>query len=196
MANRRIKDLDERTTLSSGDYIATDNINGTRKVEVTKITNPINQVTQKVSNASDAYSETKAYKVGDIVIQNNTLYVCSTACSAASWAVNQNNFTATTVASELGDLNSALSNIANKVTKYSFTSSLTANQNITKDTNLVLTNARVLYAEMFKNNISYCIPYPSGINMVQIYRDGSRIVVQPSTTTTDVFTFNIYIASD
>ena len=110
MANRRIKDLDERTTLSSGDYFATDNTNGTRRVEVTKITDPINQVTQKVSNASDAYSATKAYKVGDIVIQNNTLYVCSTACSAASWAVNQNNFTATTVASELGDLNSALNN--------------------------------------------------------------------------------------
>ena len=64
------------------------------------------------STSTDEYKTTKAYSAGDYVIYNNTLYKCTSACSAGSWATNSSHFTATTVTSALGSLNQALNNIS------------------------------------------------------------------------------------
>ena len=99
------------TSFASGDVLAVDNANNTETKKITAanaITTPINNVSQKVSGSSDAYSSSKAYSVGDMVIYNNIVYKCTTACSAASWSVNQNNFTATTLAESVSALNNDL----------------------------------------------------------------------------------------
>ena len=111
MGDRRIVDLTAETSFASGDVLAVDNANNTETKKITAanaITTPINNVSQKVSGSSDAYSSSKAYSVGDMVIYNNIVYKCTTACSAASWSVNQNNFTATTLAETVGALNNEL----------------------------------------------------------------------------------------
>lgn len=111
MGDRRIVDLTAETSFASGDVLAVDNANNTETKKITAanaITTPINNVSQKVSGSSDAYSSSKAYSVGDLVIYNNIVYKCTTACSAASWSVNQNNFTATTLAETVTALNNDL----------------------------------------------------------------------------------------
>ena len=112
MGDRRITDLTAQASFASGDCLAVDNSGNTETKKITAadaITTPINNVSQKVSGSADAYSSSKAYSVGDLVIYNNTVYECTTACSAASWSVNQSNFTATTLSSKLTSLNEALS---------------------------------------------------------------------------------------
>jgi len=104
MANKRIKDLVEKSTLVSGDYFPVDNSNGTKKVDAEKITVPLGNI----SDANDEYSSSKAYKVGDMVIHDNVLYECTTACSAATWQTNQGYFTATTLANAVTTLNASL----------------------------------------------------------------------------------------
>ena len=70
--------------------------------------------TNQVANKDDAYSPSKAYKVGEHCIYNNVLYKCITACSAAAWSVNQNCFEPTTLTSAVTDLNNDLKNKVNK----------------------------------------------------------------------------------
>ena len=110
MGDRRITDLTAQASFASGDCLAVDNSGNTETKKITAadaITTPINNVSQKVSGSADAYSSSKAYSVGDLVIYNNTVYECTTACSAASWSVDQSNFTATTLSSKLTSLNEA-----------------------------------------------------------------------------------------
>lgn len=113
MSDKRIIDLEAKQTLGSGDYLAADSAQGTYKVDAnTNIMTPLANVRNNVANSSaspDKYSSSTAYKVGDMVIQNDILYKCTTACSAASWAVNSACFTATTLASAITQLNSDLS---------------------------------------------------------------------------------------
>lgn len=131
MGDRRISDLTAQTSFASGDCLAVDNSGNTESKKITAanaITTPINNVSQKVSGSTDAYSSSKAYSVGDLVIYNNTVYECTTACSAASWSVNQSNFTATTLSSKLTSLNQALSTYTiTATTKYSDIASLVSN---------------------------------------------------------------------
>lgn len=112
MSDKRIIDLEAKQTLGSGDYLAADSTQGTYKVDAnTNIMTPLANVRNNVANSSaspDKYSSSTAYKVGDMVIQNDILYKCTTACSAASWAVNSACFTATTLASVVTQLNSDL----------------------------------------------------------------------------------------
>lgn len=112
MSDKRIIDLEAKQTLGSGDYLAADSAQGTYKVDAnTNIMTPLTNVRNNVANSSaspDKYSSSTAYKVGDMVIQNDILYKCTTACSAASWAVNSACFTATTLASVVTQLNSDL----------------------------------------------------------------------------------------
>lgn len=81
-------------------------------------TNTINitNASQKVSNSGDAYSSSKAYKVGDLVIYNNVLYRCITACSAAAWSVNQSCFTADTLTNVATLLNTRLTKVNTDLT--------------------------------------------------------------------------------
>lgn len=113
--NKRIIDLEAKQTLGSGDYLAADSEQGTYKVDAnTNIMTPLTNVRNNVANSSaspDKYSTSTAYKVGDMVIQNDILYKCTTACSAASWAVNSACFTATTLASVVTQLNSDLDGV-------------------------------------------------------------------------------------
>ena len=92
--------------------MAADSAQGTYKVDAnTNIMTPLANVRNNVANSSaspDKYSSSTAYKVGDMVIQNDILYKCTTACSAASWAVNSACFTATTLASVVTQLNNDL----------------------------------------------------------------------------------------
>lgn len=119
MSDKRIIDLEAKQTLGSGDYLAADSAQGTYKVDAnTNIMTPLANVRNNVANSSaspDKYSSSTAYKVGDMVIQNDILYKCTTACSAASWAVNSACFTATTLASVVTQLNSDLTNMSDKL---------------------------------------------------------------------------------
>lgn len=112
MSDKRIIDLEAKQTLGSGDYLAADSAQGTYKVDAdTNIMTPLTNVRNNVANSSaspDKYSSSTAYKVGDMVIHDDILYICTTACSAASWAVNSACFTATTLASAITQLNSDL----------------------------------------------------------------------------------------
>lgn len=122
MANSRIKDLSERTTLASGDYLATDNNNGTRKVDASKILTPISDaqttadnVATKVSNSGDAFSSSKGYSVGELCIYNNKVYRCKTAYSTgASWSSRSSYFDQVTLTDAVSDLNNALSELTEK----------------------------------------------------------------------------------
>lgn len=76
---------------------------------------------QMIKKSSDAYSNTKAYKVGDHVIQNNTVYKCHTPCSAASWAVNSSCFTATSLTESVTELNASLTKNNTFGTAYTLT---------------------------------------------------------------------------
>lgn len=64
--------------------------------------------TNQVADSDDAYSPSKAYKVGEHCIYNNKVYKCITACSAAAWSVNQNCFEETTLTTAVTELNSDL----------------------------------------------------------------------------------------
>lgn len=124
MSDKRIIDLEAKQTIGSGDYLAADSAQGTYKVDAdTNIMTPLTNVRNNVANGSaspDKYSSSTAYKVGDMVIHDDILYICTTACSAASWAVNSACFTATTLASAITQLNSDLNNIGN-ITEIGFT---------------------------------------------------------------------------
>jgi hypothetical protein len=73
------------------------------------------------STSSDAYSPSKAYKVGEHCIYNNVLYKCITACSAASWSTNKNCFTKTTLTTAVTELNSDLADLSAISSKISIT---------------------------------------------------------------------------
>lgn len=115
MSDKRIIDLEAKQTLGSGDYLAADSAQGTYKVDAnTNIMTPLTNVRNNVANSSaspDKYSSSTAYKVGDMVIHDDILYICTTACSAASWAVNSACFTATTLSSAITQLNSDLTTL-------------------------------------------------------------------------------------
>lgn len=64
-------------------------------------------------SSADVFSTSKSYAVGDLVIYSNTLYKCTTAHSAGSWA--SGHFTKTTLAEEITNLNSALNNKQDKL---------------------------------------------------------------------------------
>lgn len=105
MAGKRIYELTEKSTLEGSDYLAIDGsgLTEARKVAASKLLSFAN-----VADSSDEYSSSKAYKVGDLVIHDNKLYKCTTACAAAPWSTNQGYFTQTTLASFGTDLKSSL----------------------------------------------------------------------------------------
>ncbi len=110
MSGKRIYELTEKSNLENDYFMALDK-SGTanaQKVNVSKILNPINNI----SGSADEYSSTKAYAVGDLVIHDNKLYKCTTACSAAAWSTNQGYFTQSTLTTELTNVKSSLSDIS------------------------------------------------------------------------------------
>lgn len=112
MAEKRINELSTASSITNGDYLAMDNASdaASKKTSAMPLAN--------VQGASDAYSSTTAYEVGDLVIHDNALYECTTACSAGSWATNSGKFTAKTITKKISELNSALTAVNITVTKY------------------------------------------------------------------------------
>lgn len=86
----------------------------TNLVESGAVYDEIQTLSNKVSNSGDAYSPSKAYKVGEYVIHDDVLYKCTTACSAAAWSVNQSCFTLDTLSNAVTSLNTRLTAI-NKI---------------------------------------------------------------------------------
>lgn len=150
---RRINQLTAKaySDIGSSDYFAVDNASEaeSKKLPASAIKNGIDDASTTANTAStnatralniarstssfptgDAYSSLSAYKVGDMAIYNNTLYRCKTACSAASWSVNANNFEAISLASAITDLNNDLNkcNIGNyiNISSYRLTAPYTA----------------------------------------------------------------------
>ena len=122
MSGKRIYELTEKSNLENDYFMALDK-SGTanaQKVNVSKILNPINNI----SGSSDEYSASKAYTKGDLVIHDNKLYVCNTSCSAAAWSTNQGYFTQSTLATEVtnvkSSLNGEVTNPAIKANKFLF----------------------------------------------------------------------------
>lgn len=140
MANKRIRDLSERTTFSSGDYLATDNSNGTRKVNASKILTPISTaqstadlVTSRVSNSGDAFSSSKGYDVGALVVapDDNLIYRCKTAYSTgASWNSRKANFEQYSVVKAVDTLNAALSDKQDKLNHTQVSITVSANSSV------------------------------------------------------------------
>jgi hypothetical protein len=58
----------------------------------------------------DAYDDTSTYDVGDLCIYNNALYKCTTAITTAE-AWNASHWTATSIADEIGAVNTSLSEL-------------------------------------------------------------------------------------
>jgi hypothetical protein len=97
-------------TTASNAQEAAGNAQTTANTASTNATNALNMIrSTSLFPTGDAYSTSRSYSVGNLVIYNNALYRCKTACSAGSWSANRSNFELTTLAGEITDLNSALS---------------------------------------------------------------------------------------
>jgi hypothetical protein len=94
-------------TIAENAQTAAGNAQTTADNANTKAINALNQI----SDSDDAYSPSKAYKVGEHCIYNNVLYKCITACSAAAWSVNQSCFTSDTLSNAVTLLNTHLTNV-------------------------------------------------------------------------------------
>lgn len=104
-------DLSNKPTLGSAAAKGSTNAvtsGSTDLVESGAVYTEIQTLSNQVSNSSDAYSSNKAYKIGDLVIHNNTVYRCNTACSAAAWSVNENCFVADTLTNVVSTINEEL----------------------------------------------------------------------------------------
>lgn len=76
---------------------------------------PIDTITalnSKIATNSDEYSDSKAYKVGDYCIHDNTVYRCKTACTANTWANNSVNFEVSSLTTAVTNLNSDLTELS------------------------------------------------------------------------------------
>ena len=78
------------------------------------ITGAINELNGSIG--VDAYDDTATYAVGDLCIYNNTLYKCTTAITVAE-AWNASHWTATSIATEIGAINTALTPLTKEKTQ-------------------------------------------------------------------------------
>lgn len=73
-----------------------------------KVAGAINELHAINGYSYDAYDDTSTYAAGDLCIYNNTLYKCTTAITTAE-AWNASHWTATSIADEIGRIDTALS---------------------------------------------------------------------------------------
>lgn len=76
--------------------------------ELATVDTKVDNALGMIQKSSDAYSDSSPYKVGDYVIHDSKVYICTTACVAGSWATNSGYFTETSLTTAVTDLNSAL----------------------------------------------------------------------------------------
>lgn len=76
--------------------------------ELATVDTKVDNALGMIQKSSDAYSDSSPYKVGDYVIHDNKVYICTTACVAGSWATNSGYFTETSLTTAVTGLNSAL----------------------------------------------------------------------------------------
>lgn len=129
---------------------------------VDTITKAISADSRIIETGDDAYSTTKAYKVGDRCIKNDTLYKCITACSAGSWATNKTCFEVDSLTSAVTTLNASLSwkFVAEDVVGTSTVTPPTAFKELMIDFDYSGTNLTILipYA-LFKATRTYRVGY-------------------------------------
>ena len=75
--------------------------------ELATVDTKVDNALGMIQKSSDAYSDSSPYKVGDYVIHDNKVYICTTACVAGSWATNSGYFTETSLTTAATELNSA-----------------------------------------------------------------------------------------
>lgn len=73
-------------------------------LSATDVQDAIDSVEEQVATTSDRYNSSRDYAVGEYCIYDDVLYKCTTACTAASWAVNSSCFAADTVVNALDAL--------------------------------------------------------------------------------------------
>lgn len=81
--------------------------------ELATVDTKVDNALGMIQKSSDAYSDSSPYKVGDYVIHDNKVYICTTACVAGSWATNSGYFTETSLTTAVTGLNSALTDVDN-----------------------------------------------------------------------------------
>lgn len=94
--------------------------------ELATVDTKVDNALGMIQKSSDAYSDSSPYKVGDYVIHDNKVYICTTACVAGSWATNSGYFTETSLTTAVTGLNSALMQLKNYVYESNITESLTS----------------------------------------------------------------------
>lgn len=151
---KRIKDLATASSITNSDYLAMDNGNNSASKKTSAM--PL----KNVQGSSDVYSSLKAYKVGDLVIQNNQLYQCNTDCAAASWSTNSGYFDAVTLASAVSKLNDDLKSF--KTIEFMSSTAYTLNANQSLDITLSPYNIPTGYTP------AGLIDFASGNNFIQV----------------------------
>lgn len=203
MANKRIRDLSERTTFSSGDYLATDNSSGTRKVDASKILTPISTaqstadlVTSRVSNSGDAFSSSKGYDVGDLVVAptDNLIYRCKTAYSTgASWNSRKANFEQISVVKAVDTLNAALNELAERDDHAKVYAESAANKTYAQQLATVgdafnsITDAAKLMTKIYDTNTKrvYNVTSTNGVFTFTLASTGGNLLIVDTLSTID-----------
>lgn len=96
--------------------------------ELATVDTKVDNALGMIQKSSDAYSDSSPYKVGDYVIHDNKVYICTTACVAGSWATNSGYFTETSLTTAVTGLNSALNSKLDAVNFIIERKSLTTDQ--------------------------------------------------------------------
>lgn len=93
------------------EYVSPDDLDDVETIATTASTNASTALSMIRDTTSDAYDDSTAYSVGDYVIHDNTLYKCTTACSAGSWSTNSLCFTQDTLTNAVSSLNNDLNEL-------------------------------------------------------------------------------------
>jgi hypothetical protein len=137
---------------------------------------------------SDQYSDSSTYKVGDLCIHNNKLYVCTVAINTphafnlSEWELDTLGNYASQIKQSLSQLNSALSNKASK----SWTL-IDALQSVNDTLQFSLTANELLFMQYNQNGgtffYSCVIPTASMPSVFAIYSDAGHMIVNRSGST-------------
>ena len=185
MSGKRIYELTEKSNLENDYFMALDK-SGTanaQKVNVSKILNPINNI----SGSADEYSSSKAYAVGDLVIHDNKLYKCTTACSAAAWSTNSGYFTQSTLTTELTNVKSSLAYKSEQLTTGAF-------KYVFKEAKLIVVvfNNATMPSTGIDTGETLFNPFTLGISQSSaglgyLINSGSKIILEQGTAATNLY---------
>ena len=134
--------------------------------ELATVDTKVDNALGMIQKSSDAYSDSSPYKVGDYVIHDNKVYICTTACVAGSWATNSGYFTETSLTTAVTGLNSALmpsKEITDKITISATTNHITFDRDSSDSANIVF-RINASYLLRLRMNAGYIFWQISGDN--------------------------------